>query len=187
MKTLTTIIALIVLGAGVIMFMRSHAVDAPSTENTPTNVVVDFDTCAAAGNAVGESYPRQCWDAEGNHFVENIGNEFEKTDLIRIDNPRPNEVITSPVTITGEARGYWFFEASFPIVVVDWDGVIIGQGYATAAEPWMTEDFVPFTATVTFRVPKDTPYKRGTLILKKDNPSGLPEHDDALEIPVRFE
>ena len=28
--------------------------------------------------------------------------------------------------------------------------------------------------------------KRGSLILKKDNPSGMPEHDDALEIPIFF-
>jgi len=29
--------------------------------------------------------------------------------------------------------------------------------------------------------------RRGALILQKDNPSGLPEHDDALEISIRFE
>jgi hypothetical protein len=28
--------------------------------------------------------------------------------------------------------------------------------------------------------------KQGTLIMQKDNPSGLPEHDDAFEIPIRF-
>jgi len=43
---------------------------------------------------------------------------------------------------------------------------------------------VPFTATLTFTKP---PYENsGTLILKKDNPSGLPQNDAALEIPIVF-
>lgn len=183
MKTITTLFALVVLGIGVWMFIGSHTAEAP-VDTLPA--VVDFETCVVAGNAIMESYPRQCRSESGELFVENIGNELEKSDLIHIQSPRPNEVITTPVTITGEARGYWFFEASFPIMVTDWDGLIIGEGYATANGEWMTEEFVPFTATVVFTVPTDTPYKRGTLILKKDNPSGLPEHDDALEIPVRF-
>ncbi len=109
-----------------------------------------------------------------------------KADLIVINFPQRDTVISSPITISGKARGYWFFEASFPISIVDWDGRIIGEGIATAQDEWMTEAFVPFTATITFNVPSDTPYRRGTIILQKDNPSGLPEHDNALEIPVTF-
>lgn len=109
-----------------------------------------------------------------------------KKDLITLSSPVPGAIITSPVTITGMARGTWFFEASFPITIVDWDGRIIGEGIATADEDWMTTEFVPYTATISFTVPSDTPYKRGIVILQKDNPSGLPEHDDALEIPVTF-
>jgi len=107
-----------------------------------------------------------------------------KADLIRIDSPRPNQVIQSPLTITGEARGSWFFEASFPVVLVNWDGLIIAQGIATAKSDWMISEFVPFEATLTFTIDKNTYSNRGWLILKKDNPSGLPEHDDAFEIPV---
>ncbi len=108
-------------------------------------------------------------------------------DLILVTNPEPNTVVDNPITITGEARGYWFFEASFPIVVTDWKGLIIGEGYATADSDWMTEDYVPFTATVSYDLPADTPYMRGYLILMKDNPSGLPEHDAAIDIPILFE
>lgn len=108
-------------------------------------------------------------------------------DLVLVTNPEPNTVVDNPITITGEARGYWFFEASFPIVVTDWKGLIIGEGYATADSDWMTEDYVPFTATVSYDLPADTPYMRGYLILMKDNPSGLPEHDAAIDIPILFE
>lgn len=113
-----------------------------------------------------------------------------KSDLIRLTSPVPNGVIQSPLTLNGEARGYWHFEASFPITITNWDGLIIGEGYATAQGDWMTEEFVPFTATVEF----ENPYiagqpdfmKRGFLILQNDNPSGLPENANALEIPIYF-
>ena len=144
-----------------------------------------FEECVAAGNPVMESYPRRCRDGE-NTFVENIGNELEKANLIRITTPRPNQIIGSPLTIEGEARGGWFFEASFPVFLTDWDGRIIAQGIATAKGDWMTADFVPFEAVLTFTVDPNVYSNRGSLILKKDNPSGLPKNDDALEIPVVF-
>ncbi len=110
-----------------------------------------------------------------------------KANLIMVESPKRDTVVSSPITITGEARGYWFFEASFPITIVNWNGLIIGEGIATADGEWMTEDFVPFSATITYTLPADTPYRRGAIIFKKDNPSGLPENDNALEIPIQFE
>jgi hypothetical protein len=105
-------------------------------------------------------------------------------DLVVLTSPLAGASITSPVTITGRARGTWFFEASFPVNIVDWDGLIIGQGIAQAQGDWMTSEYVPFTATITFTKP--TVKNNGWMILKKDNPSGLPEHDDAFEVPVLF-
>jgi hypothetical protein len=104
--------------------------------------------------------------------------------LIKVSYPTSGSEISSPLVITGEARGTWFFEASFPIVLTDKDGVTITQGIATAQSDWMTEDFVPFTATLNFEKPSSG--ENGFLILKKDNPSGLPENDDELKIPIIF-
>ncbi len=109
-----------------------------------------------------------------------------KEGLLRVTSPTVGSTISSPVTITGEARGYWFFEGSLPISIVNWDGLIIGEGIATAQGEWMTEEFVPFIATVNFTFDPATPYTRGAIILKKDNPSGLREHDSALEVPITF-
>lgn len=109
-------------------------------------------------------------------------------DKVILEFPLPGALVTSPLTVRGKARGTWFFEASFPVVLTDWDGRIIANGIAQAESDWMTTEFVPFRAVLTFTEPPggegipDT----GKLILKKDNPSGLPEHDDAREIPVRF-
>ena len=144
----------------------------------------NFADCAARGNPVMESYPRQCRVPNGETFIEDIGNAIEKSDLIRVNTPGPNYFIASPLLIDGEARGYWFFEATFPIKLLDGNGNIIAQHYAQAQDEWMTEDFVPFTAELDFISP-DT--KKGILVLEKDNPSGLSEYADELIIPVFFQ
>ncbi|HAU66203.1 MAG: hypothetical protein UT30_C0019G0030 [Candidatus Uhrbacteria bacterium GW2011_GWF2_39_13] len=112
--------------------------------------------------------------------------------------PLKNSLVTSPLKVTGTAPGTWYFEASFPIIIVNWDGLIIAQGYATAQTDWMTPDQVPFEGTIEFTdilpLTKEIEdpnslqsfMKKGALILQKDNPSGLPENDDALEIPILF-
>jgi hypothetical protein len=166
----------ILTSLGLLWFVSKEEVLAPAPVTT-------FEECVARGNPVMESYPRQC--RFGNQiFVESIGNENALSDLIRLHSPRPNQLIASPLVVEGEARGNWFFEASFPVMLTDWDGLIIASGIATAKSDWMTNDFVPFTATLTFKNP--TYKNNGSLILKKDNPSGLPEYDNALEIPVLF-
>ena len=121
---------------------------------------------------------------------KNYGDEVvveDKSDLIRVYLPKPNDLVKSPLTIKGEARGYWFFEASFPVAMTDSEGNVIGQHYIMTSNDWMTEDFVPFEGVLEFDVDQGSGGNRGMLILQKDNPSGLPEHDDAIEIPVMFE
>lgn len=112
-----------------------------------------------------------------------------KGEIIYIESPKPEEKISSPLVVTGRARGPWFFEASFPLVLTDWDGRIIAQSYAQAQGEWMTTEYVPFEGTLVFENPSwDAEFsKRGSLILKKDNPSGLPEYDDAIEFTVYFQ
>ena len=44
----------------------------PRIQPALTPVVANFEECAAAGNAVMESYPRQCRSADGRLFVEEI-------------------------------------------------------------------------------------------------------------------
>jgi len=105
-----------------------------------------------------------------------------KDDLIYLDYPLPEQEVSSPLVIQGRARGNWFFEGSFPLILADWDGRIIAEGIAQAQSDWMTEDFVEFEGRLEYEKPEL--YDRGSLILKKDNPSGLPENDDALEITV---
>ena len=116
---------------------------------------------------------------------EGDGGVIEHNDLIRVFEPGRDAVVSSPLTIRGEARGMWFFEASFPVRMIDGNGntIPLNPGYIMTASEWMTEEYVPFEATMEFSAPQT---ETGTLILEKDNPSGLPEHADEVRIPIRF-
>lgn len=151
--------------------------------NQPAYTPSNFKECLASEAVIMESYPRKCMTADGTTFTEDIGNELEKTDLIKIDEPRPNIRISSPLNISGEARGYWYFEASFPVKLYDANNQLLASGIATAQSEWMTEDFVPYQASLNFNQP-NTQY--GTLVLERDNPSGMPENDDSLIVPIEF-
>jgi hypothetical protein len=102
---------------------------------------------------------------------------------IRISAPLANARVDSPLAIRGEARGSWFFEATFPVVLLDANGKELAKHYATAEGEWMTDAFVPFMATLEFAKPT-TP--SGTLVLERANASGLPEHAAEVKVAVRF-
>lgn len=169
------IIALALLGTGIFLMLVSKLfappLDQQQVDNEPVEVGEVTDLTSEIDPAIQA------------HITA-------KSDLIQLSTPAPGAVIESRQPIIGKARGNWFFEASFPIVLTDWDGKIIAERPATAVGEWMTEDFVPFTAILDFESPYhegDPDFmQNGMLILQKDNPSGLPEHDDALEIPVKF-
>jgi hypothetical protein len=97
--------------------------------------------------------------------------------------PANNGVISSPLHITGQAKGTWYFEGTFFVKLVDAHGIILAQGPVKSTSNWMTEDFVPFIADLTFA---SSTTATGTLIFEKDNPSGLPENDASTTVPVRF-
>ena len=105
-------------------------------------------------------------------------------DLIVVDSPKTASIVSSPLVVSGKARGTWYFEASFPVELLDAQGTAIAQTPAKAQGDWMTTEFVPFTVTLSFA--KQPVGSHGTLILKKDNPSGDPAHEDSLSIPILF-
>lgn len=118
-----------------------------------------------------------------NSINVNIVKHLEKPNLIKVNNLYENQLINSPLELQGEARGFWFFEASFPIRLLDGNGKEIAVAVAQAQSEWMTGDFVPFLARLEFTAPA-TDF--GTLVFEKDNPSGLPENADELRVSIRF-
>lgn len=184
----TTTIVLATLGLiGIIAAVYAY------TKDTPKEVAAEpasFEECAAL-YPVMESMPRQCRTPSGTLFVEEVSmpsnpvpSEASIPDLIEVDRPVVNQAVSSPLAISGRARGYWYFEATFPIELRDASGRIIAQHYAEAEAEWMTENFVPFTAELTY--PTQPSGSTGTLVLRRSNASGDPERDQDLSIPVRF-
>lgn len=113
--------------------------------------------------------------------IEN--NNLPTTDMIHVAVPLPDVLVQSPLTVKGEARGNWYFEASFPVKVFDANGKQLGSVAAQAKGDWMTTEFVPFEAVISFDEPTT---EIGTVVFQKDNPSGLPENDASVSIPVYF-
>lgn len=145
-------------------------------------MITSFADCAKL-YPVMESYPQRCMTPDGRSFVQNIGNEVEFIDEILIDNPRPNTVIITPVTVSGKARGLWFFEGSFSGELIDANGKLLGSVILQAEDSGMTNDFVPFRGVLIFQQPEtDT----GLLRISNANASGLPENDKEVLIPIAF-
>jgi hypothetical protein len=105
-------------------------------------------------------------------------------DMIVPELPFPGAVTGKTFGVIGRARGSWFFEASFPVTVLDKDGNVLAQSYAMTADDWMTNEFVDFRGEVSAPEWYIGP---ATMILSKDNPSGLPEHDAHISFPITIE
>lgn len=161
------------------------------------HIVNTFDECVDAGFPVQESHPARCTTADGRTFVETVEEEpapgetpdGEDEDpladtMIIVDTPLMNATVSSPLHVEGQARGNWYFEASFPVELRDSNDNVLATGIAQAQGEWMTTNFVPFELDLTFTSPGAG--TTGTLVLMKDNPSGEPQFDDELVIPVVF-
>lgn len=106
------------------------------------------------------------------------------SDRVSLISPKKNATVSHMLSISGKAPGPWFFEASFPVQVRDAQDVIIGRTVAQARGEWMTPALVEFTATIPIAAGY---HGAATLVLLRDNPSGLPENDDSVSIPIIIE
>ncbi len=175
----TSILVLIIAGA---WFGLSRTIGNPSL------AVLSFEDCVKEGYPVMESHPRQCRTLDGRIYAEEIPEKityFNATaNNIMVELPFPGAVTGKDFSVIGKARGNWFFEASFPIEVLDKEGSLLTTGIAQAEGEWMTMDFVPFRADI--KAPQSY-IGEATLVLKKDNASGLPEHDASISFPITIE
>jgi hypothetical protein len=174
---------IIFLITGIILSVAIYFVYLGPKQKPIDIYISNFQDCLNARYTIMESWPRACQTPDGKIFAEDIGNQVAKNDLIQVTEPQANQEISTPILIKGQARGSWFFEASFPVEIQDSDKVIIATGIAQAKTEWMTNDFVPFEVNIDFQRPV---IKNGYLILKKDNPSGDPSKDDQLILPIAF-
>jgi hypothetical protein len=116
-------------------------------------------------------------------LVEEATTTKDISHLIQVATPTPVMLVTNPMEISGKARGFWFFEASFPAKIVDANGTELAAFSIETTDDWMTEEFVNFSVTVPFATSTTA---TGTLILHNSNPSGEAKYDEELLIPIQF-
>jgi len=104
--------------------------------------------------------------------------------FITLGSPAPGATVSSPLHFEGEAVGPWFFEGTFPVSVVAEDGTVLGRGFATAQGPWMVTGKVRFEGEVAFEAAGAT---KATLVLERDDPSGVMERGAALHVALALE
>lgn len=189
LKPLPLIILLLILVGGI--GVAAYAFTRPPSPAAIEPTVLSFLDCEAAGYPVMESYPRQCRTPDGRLYAEELPAPTPtyvnaSADLIRVSNPTPGSVVGKPITVMGEARGTWYFEASFPIEVRDSAGMVIatGIGQPVNGADWMTENFVPFSTTIT--IPQGF-IGEAVLTLMNDNPSGMVENARSVSFPITIE
>jgi len=185
---LILIVLVLAVVGGALWFMTTTNQQEPVV-GIDDSKILSFADCEAAGYPVMESYPRQCRTADGRTFAEELPAPEPtyvnaSADLIRVTTPTPGSVTGKPITVMGEARGGWYFEASFPIEVRNSAGAVIATGHAEAQSDWMTGNFVPFTATV--QIPASY-IGEAVLVLMNDNPSGMVENARSISFPITIE
>lgn len=111
--------------------------------------------------------------------------ENASEDNIKVTTPSvsASSSVQQVFSVAGEARGNWYFEASFPITVYAEDGSVLLQTFATADGEWMTIEFVPFNVELNLGDYTGA----ATVVLNRDNPSGLPENDASVSFDVSVE
>lgn len=166
-KIIILILAIVILAATALLFSK-YSTPAPA----PKSPVDSLSTTSASSGLATTTAP-----------VESIPQAPAKQDPVRIVYPTAGLAVRSPLSIRGEAKGNWFFEGSFPIRLLDASGKQLAATAAKAKAEAMTEGFVPFEAVLEFKAPTAT---SGFVVLKNDNPSGLPEKDEEFRLPISF-
>ena len=172
MKKATTAIFIIILVIVLITVFAIGALYKSAREETPRE------------NDIEETEN----DVEDNEedIYENDIDEDEDED-IRVTAPQPNEEVSFPLTVSGEARGNWFFEAEVNLRLLDNEGKEVAAGFALSQdEDWMTMDFVAFEGEIA-EVPEGV--TGGTLIIEENNPASPEERGREVwtyEVPVNF-
>src|SRR3989344_2984279 len=131
----------------------------------------DFESCQAAGGNVTTGEPMTCTMPDGTSFDDEDSETIPEPEVV-IESPAYGALVKSPLTVSGKAKGFWFFEANIPVTLKDQTGQVLVQKGFMATGEWMTEDYVDFTGTLEFATPTT---EFGVLIINKDNPSGDPE------------
>gem|GEM_PF-1576516 len=142
------------------------------TKPSPSEVV------ETENNAVISNY-------QNNQSTSNQSKTFtsQKGVLITLENF--NEKLTCPLIIRGAVTGTWFFEAEFQAQIISSETTLANLIARATNENWMTE--APVNFVIEYDCSNCLANTQLQLKLQKNNPSGLPEFDDSVIIPISLE
>lgn len=109
---------------------------------------------------------------------------FADDGQIVVDRPKVDTIVTSPVILSGEARGSLFLEAVLAVDVVDEEGNVVGKGAIRAEGDWMTDDFVPFQGKIAFDLPDGVSNSAGAIAFIQEDISGGGADKVLFSVPV---
>jgi hypothetical protein len=101
---------------------------------------------------------------------------------VKLVSPTSNQAVESPLRVTGSIKRNWTFEAVMTIWVLDSKKAVIGGGPVYTTLTNESDEWVSFDTSLIF-TPEGSD---GFLQIKNDNPSGLPENEKVLEVPLKF-
>lgn len=108
---------------------------------------------------------------------------LEKSVILEI--PDESEAVSSPFPIEGLAPGSWFFEGQIVGEILSESGDSLAVFPLQAIGEWMTEEHVRFEGKAEFTAPEGA--EAVQLIIKNDNPSGLPENEKSETFTLHLE
>lgn len=103
---------------------------------------------------------------------------------VTLEMQKANTIVTSPFEIKGYAPGSWFFEGQLLGEIKTASNETLATFPLQAQGGWMTTDPVLFTGKAAFMV--ENADASIYLIIKNDNPSGLPENEKSAAFPLKI-
>jgi len=127
----------------------------------------------------------EIFNDQNNQSTNNQSKTFtsQKGVLITLENF--NEKLTCPLTIRGAVSGIWFFEAEFNAQIIANEKILANLIARATDDNWMTE--APVNFVIEYDCSNCSANTQLQLKLQKNNPSGLPEFDDSVIIPISLE
>lgn len=161
-----------VAGAGFWYVNYSGKPSLPPGAPEPTT----FEECSRYYPVTG-TRPRQCTNGAGIVLSENLGNALD-FHTITVGKPEPNDLVSSPLRVVGDAAAEWFEDGTaIHVVVLDANDRSLGEGridHAQVLRPTGNH----FDGTVFFVPPTFGSF--GTLLITRGSSW------EGLRIPVKF-
>jgi hypothetical protein len=175
------LITLLLAAVGIFFFAPDLV---PSFKPKTATEIKSFEDCVKADNLVVDTKPRECHTKNKQVFVE-VYNGVLLENVIKTTAPEPNEKVSSPFKLEGEAVGGWYYNEQLTVRLEDDNGKILATKPVKALESTKTDNFVPFVAAITFnRIEAETP--KGKLVVERTNTEFSDGELGPLVIPVEF-